>query len=371
MNLTKILETIYNAGAESSLDVQSEVVNEATNSISPVPYVRTLVKTFAERAFEEGYYSNYSEKEEILADIVNKLDKKLGNLRNIFEPDKIYSLMPDKIRKILAISDNIWLAGGSVVRLILDKDWESDWDIFCTPRAYNSLMSQAFKDVPIISNKSSAGYTNISANDATIGDVHIIVGNYTTGNDVFSNFDITICQFTINKFQSSLIHGSNQSWEDLHNGVIRINQHAVIDAERTYQRVQKYKSRGFTESSQKLVIPSLPQAKPYVKKRKAAPPMTAALKSIDWSLPARYSDLSYTGSPITLDSVNYGSPADTAAIPQANESNNLEIPMIEQMPPVVLVNEDVKEAEYMEDEEDGNDEEHWFDLNSSNDNIGY
>lgn len=248
----KILDSIYKEGEEGLEGSGLEAIKNCLKKYCNIEYLHELTESSFLPMYHSGYFGYEVDKESI----VQVLQQKLGHAINLFDEQTIINRIPPYIKNILLSYPSMVLAGGSVLKIILNKAWEGDWDIF-----HSNF--EKFKDLDdcllklnndVISN--TGDFDNIGHDDVT--EYSSLFGLVYTGNTDFGkiqfisggtelvvdNFDLTICQFSIRNI----------------NGQLRLNAttkavDALIKMELVYNpesrsglsnvRLEKYLGRGF------------------------------------------------------------------------------------------------------------------------------
>lgn len=249
------------------------------------------LELYLTKAFEEGLESPYDLKDEIVTELVEKLNKIIiseqtpsinyhENVVNTLPVDianKLLYYLPKSIRETLQRSSKIFFSGGGLVRLLIDSNspnaWnDSDWDIFISdevfwpklPIASSYHFKQSLKPYGdthnhrIFHNKISKTYYNdkrISSqtpNNKYSGQINLIIGKFNCLQDVLNCFDFTFLQTGLYVDDSGVAVYkalSPSCLNDLLDRNIKLSNNSRLVNSQCKDRVKKYITRGFKDST--------------------------------------------------------------------------------------------------------------------------
>jgi hypothetical protein len=241
MKLEDILKDVYLQGLESPMDSIDDIVQQKLDCITKISYMRKLFAVHLRECFTSGYYGDAVLAEEYASSMSRMIFKRLGNLKNLLNIDKVLKNIPDAVSECITVGGG-YLSGGGALRAILGGGWEGDWDIYCSHKQEASIVKLLQDKYKAIANTNPTyGNWDIVANDQKI---QIIVVDSLQG--AISAFDLTICQFSISRY-IPCISGPDVAFSDLRKNLLRINPSLrSVNKDTIERRMEKYIARGFS-----------------------------------------------------------------------------------------------------------------------------
>lgn len=134
-----------------------------------------------------------------------------------------------------------WLAGGAVRRIVSGQPLDSDFDFFFTNEKQFHSAKQCLRGKKLYENEfnetwSEFDYNGINRKVQLINIVHSSV------EDLFNQFDFTICQFALSPNSTELFTGDFSMWDLARK---RLVPHNITRPISSMRRVLKYSNQGF------------------------------------------------------------------------------------------------------------------------------
>lgn len=242
--ILNILKLIYQEGVEGCGDAAEDAIARCIGRYSSVEYLGTVCGALLKNVYLSGYHGiDYDQ------DFVAELFKdRFGNAIHLFDEARVIQSIPAYIKELIG-TYNLTLAGGSVLRMILNKEWEGDWDLFrynydCKIKLYDVINAINGQVQKISEYNSSFG--TIYTGQSSVGKIQVI--NQRLENPT-ENFDFTICQFSIVKSNKKLVlRAPIEAVESLSEMTLDFNRFSQNRLNQN--RIQKYIGRGFLPSKQ-------------------------------------------------------------------------------------------------------------------------